>query len=110
MRRLSIAPDEGPVPQPILPWLEMGAYEVLFLRGMTFKKIADLFREYPDGRSSEFVPSGVAERCAEAVAKKVKDAGGDRFGLRIKGAGNYPLRLHDARNPSSFCTTGVSGN
>ena len=99
MRRLSIAPDEGPVIAPILPRLEMGAYEALFLRGMTFKTIADLFRKYPDGRSSEFVPSGEAERCAEAAAKKMKDSGVDRFGLRIKGTGNYPLRLRDARNP-----------
>ena len=99
MRRLSIAPDEGPVLAPVLPRLEMGAYEALFLKGMTFKKIADLFREYPDGRSSEFVPADEAERCAEAVARKMKEAGVDKFGLRISGTGNYLLRLRDARNP-----------
>ena len=99
MHRLSNAPNEGPVRSPILPWLEMGAYEALFLAGMTFEKVADLFKRYPGGRPSEFVPSDCAEYCADAAGQKMKDAGVDKFGLRINHTENYPVCLRDARNP-----------
>jgi len=89
-----------PIPlQAVSPWLEMGAYEFLWTKsGQTFKRLADMFR----GKSalpSDFVLPGIAEECAREATGILHKAKVERFGIRIHGAGDYPDRLRDARNP-----------
>ena len=99
MNRPLNAQDAGSDQSLILPWREMGAYEALFLRGMTFPKLADLFRKHPGARPSEFVPPDEAERCAREADEKLKDAGIRDYDVRLNGMEDYPARLRDARDP-----------
>jgi len=92
--------EDGLAYAPISPRLEMGAYESLWLeRGATFKKIADRFSADPDALPSDFVEPARAEECAQTVLEKLKDANIDRFGIRIHHAGEYPMKLRDAKYP-----------
>ena len=99
MNRPLIPLDTGSDMMPISPWREMGAYEALFLRGITFPKLADLFRRHPGARPSEFVPPDEAERCAREADGKLKDAGVREYRVRVNGMEDYPARLRDARDP-----------
>ena len=101
MSRLALAlDDDGPARSPISLWLELGAYEALFLeKGATFKRLADRFKKDEDARPSEFVESSTADSYAQAAIDMLKDAGVDQFGIRFNGTGDYPERLRDARNP-----------
>lgn len=84
----------------ISPWLEMGAYEALWLEhGATFKTIAERFRARPDAIPSDFVLPSVAEKCAEKAIGILRETGIDKFGVRVHGAGEYPRRLRDANHP-----------
>ena len=99
MNRPLLASDAGSDLSPISPWREMGAYEALFLRGMTFPKLADLFRKHPGARLSEFISPDEAERCAREADRKLNDAGIRDYDVRINGMEDYPVRLRDARDP-----------
>ena len=102
VNRHLLASDAGSDLPPISPWREMGAYEALFLRGMTFPKLADLFRRHLGTRPSEFVPPDQAERCAREADGKLKDAGIRDYDVRINGMEDYPARLRDARDPAEL--------
>ncbi|MEM6460649.1 MAG: hypothetical protein AAF724_01895 [Pseudomonadota bacterium] len=83
------------------PILEMGAYEALWLDKLTsFKKLADLFRDNPSARPSDFVSHETARQTAAAVRNKLASAGVEHFGVGINGIADYPERLRDADNPS----------
>ena len=84
----------------ISPLLEMGAYEVLWLRDKaSFKTIADLFRDNEGAVPSDFVPESEAINCAEDVLEAMRQASVHHFGVRVHGAGEYPIKLRDARHP-----------
>ena len=99
MNQPLFAPNAGSDLSPLSPWQEMGAYEALFLRGMTFPKLADLFRKHPSARPSEFVPPDEADRCAREADGKLRNAGIRDYDVRINGMEDYPARLRDARDP-----------
>lgn len=90
----------GPAPGAISPFVEMGAYEALWLRPRTsFKSIAELFRREPAATLAHFVAGDEALRCArEALAILEKSQCGD-VSVRVHGAGEYPERLRDAKYP-----------
>src|ERR1700733_6868655 len=90
----------GPALSPISPRRELGAYEALWLEhGATFKTLADRFAADPSALPSDFISAGHAEQCADDVFRKLKASGVHRFGVRINHAGDYPLKLRDARHP-----------
>jgi DNA processing protein len=83
----------APSPKSVSPLREMGAYEALWMqRGASFKTLADRFRENPAALPSDFVSE---ESALQIAARK----GLPNFGVRIHGAGEYPLKLRDARYP-----------
>jgi len=97
--RLALS-DAGPALSPISPRRELGAYEALWLeKGATFKTLADRFASDPVALPSDFVSAQLADQCAEEVMKRLKQAGVHQFGVRINHAGDYPLKLRDARHP-----------
>jgi DNA processing protein len=99
MMRLALT-DAGPALAPISPRRELGAYEALWLeKGATFKTLADRFAADPEALPSDFVPAQMAEQCAGEVMKRLKELSVHQFGVRINHAGDYPLKLRDARHP-----------
>ena len=97
--RLALS-DAGPALSPISPRRELGAYEALWLeKGATFKTLADRFATDPEALPSDFVPVQIAEQCAGEVMKRLKELCVHQFGVRINHAGDYPLKLRDARHP-----------
>ena len=99
MTRLALS-DTGPALSPISPRRELGAYEALWLeKGASFKTLAERFATDPSALPSDFVPEHLADQCASAVLKKLKDANVSQFGVRINHAGDYPQKLRDARHP-----------
>lgn len=78
----------------------MGAYEALWIQqGTTFRKLALRFAESPGSLPSDFVAPETAERYAAAVRSHFEQAGVVRFGVRVYGETEYPLRLRDATYP-----------
>jgi DNA processing protein len=95
--RQAFLPD---LPEAISPLRELGAYEALWSRpGMSFKKLAQLFRDHPEALPSELAESQEAAEMATRVLALLRDRGVERFGLRIHRAGEYPDKLRDARDP-----------
>lgn len=98
--QLALSRNSGPVLAPISPRIEMGAYEAMWLReGAWFTNVAETFAAQPDALPSDFVPRAEAVSCANDVLKIFKDAGIDRFGIRINHAGDYPEKLRHAKHP-----------
>jgi DNA processing protein len=87
--------------RPISPWLEMGAYEALWSEmGTWFKSLATKFREHPGSVPSDFVPDkSLAYSFSERAMALLRSGGVNRFGVRIHGAGDYPLQLRVADHP-----------
>ncbi|SDJ62106.1 DNA-processing protein DprA [Salipiger marinus] len=84
----------------ISPMREMGAYEALWMQqGMTWKRMADKFRNDPTALPSDFVPLHEASAIARRVMAHLKERQVHRFGVRIHHAGDYPHKLRDAKNP-----------
>lgn len=97
---LQFAQREPLLPAAISPRLELGAYEVLWSRpNMSFKKLAQLFRDHPDALPSELTEPREAAEMATQVLARLHERGVHRFGLRIHRAGEYPRKLRDARDP-----------
>ncbi|MFN7056476.1 DNA-processing protein DprA [Hyphomonas sp.] len=89
-----------PTIEPISPYLEMGAYEAMWLeKGASFRTIADRFRDDPDALPSDFVPVERARECAASVTRLFGEAGIGRFGIRVNKAHDYPARLREAMHP-----------
>ena len=84
----------------ISPFLEMGAYEALWAEPKTtFKSLSARFAQHPDSVPSDFVSPREAYECAVFVRQRFEEAGIERFGVRVHGAGEYPERLRDAAHP-----------
>ena len=84
----------------VSPFYEMGAYEALWSEpGTTFKALAERFARRPDSVPSDFVPPAKAKGCASFVKRRFAEAGVERFGVRVHGAGEYPAQLRDAAHP-----------
>ncbi len=92
--------DAGFTTRPISPLLELGAYEALWKnKAASFRWIADLFRKRENAIPSDFVPREEAERAGQAALRMLSEAGIAQFGIRVHGAGEYPLCLRDAWHP-----------
>jgi len=92
----------------ISPMMEMGAYEWLWQqeqqgeRKVSFKVLAELFRDHPGHWPSELVSSADAQACAEEVLARMRKRGVKSFSVRMQGAGDYPEGLKDAEHPLQF--------
>ena len=86
--------------KPIVPMLEMGAYEALWLqKGATFKSIAEKYSRDPYALPSDFVEPNEAREAADEVIERFRKAGITQFGVRIHKTGDYPQKLRDATYP-----------
>ena len=84
----------------VSPFHEMGAYEALWSEpGTTFKSLSERFARHPDSVPSDFVPDADARDCAAFVKQRFDEARVNGFGVRVHGAGEYPVRLRDAAHP-----------
>lgn len=83
----------------IQPFYEMAAYEALWKDCNSFKKIADLFREYPDSKPSDFIRPEEIIEMKTFIQNQFQDKGIENVGIRINGCLDYPERLRDANNP-----------
>lgn len=84
----------------VSPFVEMGAYEYLWTQaGMTWKRIADLFRDKPGQLPSSFVSESIASRHASEVMDSVRKSEIPYLGIRINQTLDYPKALRDAAHP-----------
>lgn len=84
----------------VSPYLEMGAYEALWMREKaSFRSLAKYFQEHPGSLPSDFVTADKAHECAQVVMKRFREAGVGRFGVRVHGAAEYPQGLRAAAHP-----------
>ena len=87
-------------PKVISPFIEMGAYEALWMqKGTSFKTIADQFREHSGALPSDLILPEVALNTAERARHIAARNGIQEFGVRVHGAGEYPKKLRDAVHP-----------
>jgi DNA processing protein len=94
------AASVDPENRAIVPVRELGAYEALWARDKSsFKSLADLFREHPGSVPSDFVQAAEAEQYSRMALGTIRAAGIKHFGIRVHGAGEYPLKLRDAAHP-----------
>src|SRR6266849_8893923 len=85
---------------PVSPFRELGAYEALWTEPKaSFRTIAEKFRAHPGSLPSDFVPEVEALHHAALAKRMLEDAGIDRFGVRVHGAGEYPEKLRQAEYP-----------
>ena len=83
----------------ISPLIELGAYEALWDEPKaSFKRLAEKFAQAPGSVPSDFVSPVKATEYGEAVSKQLRQSG-QRFGIRVHGAAEYPQRLRDAAYP-----------
>lgn len=80
-------------------WLEMGAYEALWLEpGATFKTVAERIAATPGGTALELVDRAVAEQSSQTIRERFAAAKLD-VKTRFYGAPGYPEKLKDAKHP-----------
>ena len=86
--------------KPVNTLAEMGAYEFLWSQpNTTTKKLAELFEANPGQLPSDMVEEHVAEDTAREVIDQLAKRGIKRFGIRVNGTLDYPVRLRDATEP-----------
>ena len=84
----------------VSPFVELGAYEALWDQdNASFKTIAARFARAPGALPSDFIERNRSAEYANAVHRKLTDAGVRQYGVRVHGAGEYPERLRDAEHP-----------
>ena len=84
----------------VSPFMELGAYETLWEENRaSFKKIAVKFASTPGALPSDFVDHKIAFENANIVHRRLKEVGVHDYGIRVHGAGEYPVRLRDADHP-----------
>lgn len=95
-----LAKSSGAAWEPISPRQEMGAYEALWLqKGATFKSIAEKVRKSQGALPSDLVSPSEADKAYQEAITILEQKGVHQFGIRIHGAGDYPRRLRDAKDP-----------
>ncbi len=76
------------------------AYEALWSEPKaSYKWVADRFRRHPGALPSDFVPENVAVDFARKTVDTLAVAGIARFGIRIHGGAEYPMKLRVADHP-----------
>ena len=86
--------------QVVSPYREMAAYEALWdLKGTTYKRIADMFRENPNSKPSDLVEPDRIEEFIDILESIFRKYQFYKFGVRVHGANEYPDKLRDAKNP-----------
>ncbi len=102
--------EDDPKHTPVSPFLEMGAYEALWdddkqwkKSGPSFKQVSDLFTM---GIFQGLLPSEILQDktnnaldYAEKVYALIEKTNLKNFGVRVRGAGEYPAKLLDATYP-----------
>ncbi len=84
----------------ISPFVEMGAYEALWMgSGASFKTIAEAFRAQPGALPSDLVLPEIASKAAENALRQAAHNDVSDFSVRVYGAGEYPEKLRDAAYP-----------
>lgn len=84
----------------VSPERELGAYEALWARQRTgFKSVTRAFGTHPGAIPSDFVPRSEIEEYSRAGLTAIREAGIERFGVRVHGTTDYPARLRDADHP-----------
>lgn len=79
---------------------EASAYEALWdKKGVTFKKISDMFRDVESIKPSDLVPDSEIEKYKKKLLKLLKEYDINNLGIRLRGAFDYPEGLNDAQNP-----------
>lgn len=68
-------------------------------QGATFKTLADKFAADATALPSDFVSPAEADQAATSVIEKLHKSGVYQFGVRINKAGDYPIKLRDAKHP-----------
>ena len=92
--------DSKPTLRAVSPFREMGAYETMWCEPKaTFASLARRFAQSPRGLPSDFVSQEEALECASYVKDRFEQADVRQFGVRVQGAGEYPLQLRDAAHP-----------
>lgn len=101
MRRQQLTLPTGDLEsRAISPIIEMGAYEALWdEEGASFKSIAERFKTHEGAIPSDFVKIIDIYTYAERALRILQDAGVGPFGIRVHGAGEYPIQLRDAKYP-----------
>lgn len=90
-RQLAFGSGSSVPVAPISPMLEMGAYEAFWLRpGMTFPRLASMFRKAASSRPSDFVHRAEAVEVGEQALALLRAGGGQRIGVRIHGGARAP--------------------
>ncbi len=101
-RQLSVAADYLAAGS-ISPWLEMGAYEWLWLNSAdSFGEMAQLFRHAPGLLPSEIVAHEHAASTADMAIATLTRAGITSFGIRVNGSLDYPDRLRGTSRPAEM--------
>ena len=84
----------------VSPFLELGAYEALWLQDKaSFKRIASMFAKKPGALPTDFVDHERAEELAYSAQEMIRSSKLKNFGIRVNGAAEYPLKLRDAAHP-----------
>src|SRR6185436_12691895 len=82
--------------KPVVPFLEMAAYEALWLHPTaSYKTIAALFEQNPGALPSDLV-SESERRAAEQRLRELLGTDISKVSVRVHGAGEYPRKLRDA--------------
>jgi hypothetical protein len=103
------SPSEDFAERAISPLVELGAYEAMWEEpNASFKRLAEKFAQVPGSVPSDFVPTARATEYGQAVSRQLRESG-ERFGVRVSGAAEYPKRLRDAAYPCSFFITAAGG-
>ena len=78
----------------------MGAYEAIWAEeSVSFKTLSERFAAHPGLVPSDFVHPAKQEKYAGFATASLADAGVTRFGVRLNGAAEYPVKLRDAAYP-----------
>lgn len=84
----------------VSPFMEMGAYECLWTeQSASFKTLAEKFNKFDGAVPSDFMSKTTALAMANKVHKKIQESGVRDYGVRVHGAGEYPIQLREAQYP-----------
>ena len=102
----------------ISPYLEMGSYEYLWQIHKTFSRLSSYLKEKLNGNEnqqeaieSRFFIEKIsqliqnkenAKLLANQAMDELRNAGIEKFGIRVQGETEFPLKLLDAKNPA-YC-------
>jgi DNA processing protein len=89
----------------VSPFAEFGAYEALWdEQGASYKTLAAKFAADDDLLPTDLIPRSIAIEYANKAHNMLRDAGVDRYGVRVNGTMDYPERLREADHPLEVFT------